>query len=113
MLRSGATAIEKEIDIRAVADPEIESRLPGGRQLALLGRAGGRINTPDSSAAEAVAAELGQQAATDAAAVATAFEGLNRIVDGVGLPVGRASMRDNADIIEMLGLDKFPHANHS
>ena len=112
MLRWSAESTGREVDLAAVSDPSVRSRLPAGEALVAVGRLGSTITEPDATAVELVAAELGGEAAADAAAVASAFEGLNRIVDGVGLPVGRASKRDNADIIESLGLEAFPHASH-
>jgi hypothetical protein len=112
MLRSSAETTGRDVEIVAISDPNIDPLLDGGRALASLGRLGSTITTPDTSGADAVAAELGEQAAADAAAIAAAFEGLNRIVDGVGLPVGRAARRDLADIIDALGLNAFPHSSH-
>lgn len=112
MLRWSAESTRREVDLAAVRHPDVDSRLEAGEALAAVGRLGSIITTPDANAVGLVAVELGTQAAADAAAVAAAFEGLNRIVDGVGLPVSRASRRDDADIIEALGLDSFPHASH-
>lgn len=112
MLRWSAETTGREVDITAISHPDVEPRIEGGSALASLGRVGARVTEPDSTAADRVAAELGAQAASDAAAAAAAFEGLNRIVDGVGLPVGRASRRDDADLIQALGLHRFPHADH-
>ena len=112
MLRWSAETTGREVELTAVSDPHVESRLEGGRALAAVGRLGATITAPDASAVELVAADLGSGAAADAAAVAAAFEGLNRIVDGVGLPVNRARKRDDAELIEALGLDSFPHASH-
>ena len=112
MLRWSAETTGREVELTAVSDPDVESRLEGGRALAGVGRLGATITVPDASAVELVAADLGSEAAADAAAVAAAFEGLNRIVDGVGLPVSRARRRDDAELITRLGLDRFPHASH-
>jgi hypothetical protein len=112
MLRWSAETTGRSVDIVAVADPAVDPLLDGGRPLAALGRLGSTITEPDSSATAQVAAELGAQAAADAAAVAAAFEGLNRIVDGVGLPIGRAARRDLTEMIDALGLSSFPHASH-
>jgi hypothetical protein len=112
MLRWSAETTGREVDIAAISDPAVDSLLEGGRALAALGRLGSSITEPDASAAEAVAAELGARAASDAAAVAAAFEGLNRVVDGVGLPVSRAARRNDAELIGQLELDAFPHASH-
>ena len=112
MLRWSAESTGRRVDISAVADPTVDPLIEGGKELASLGRLGATITEPDPSAVEQVADRIGKQAAVDAAAVAAAFEGLNRIVDGVGLPVSRASRRDHGDIIDTLGLDVFPHATH-
>ena len=112
MLRWSAESTGREVDITAVSDPTVDPLIEGGIELAAVGRLGASITEPDPSAVEMVAGELGATAAADAAAVAAAFEGLNRIVDGVGLPVSRASRRDHGDIIDALRLDTFPHASH-
>lgn len=112
MLRWSAETTGRTVDLAAVSDPSIDPKLEGGTALVAVGRLGATITTPDAGAVELVATELGREAAADAAAVAAAFEGLNRIVDGVGLPVSRARKRDDADLIESLGLDSFPHASH-
>lgn len=112
MLRWSAESTGRSVDLAAVGDAHVDPLLAGGTALAAVGRLGAVLTTPDSSAVEMVAGQLGNQAASDAAAVAAAFEGLNRIVDGVGLPVSRASKRDDADIIALLALDRFPHASH-
>jgi hypothetical protein len=61
---------------------------------------------------DTVAKTLGRSAAVDAAAVAGAFEFYNRVVDAAGLPVGKAARRELADVIDLLELDRFPHAAH-
>lgn len=112
MLRWSAETTGRDVDLAAVSDPSVDSRLTAGEALVAVGRLGATITTPDSSAVALVAGHLGNEAASDAAAVAAAFEGLNRVVDGVGLPVSRAGKRDEADLIEALGLGSFPHASH-
>lgn len=112
MLRWSSEATGRPVDIRAVADQTVVSGLEGGDELSGLARTASQIVTPDTTAVCAVADALGDQAASDATAVAAAFEGLNRIVDGTGLPIGRAARRDQADIIDLLGLSAFPHAGH-
>lgn len=112
MLSWSAETTGRAVDLAAVNDPNVDPLLAAGDALAAVGRLGATITTPDASAVGRVADQLGDQAAADAAAVAAAFEGLNRIVDGVGLPVSRARRRDDADLIEALGLGSFPHASH-
>ncbi len=71
-----------------------------------------RSAASNGSAVAAVAAVLGPQPALKAACVAGAFEIYNRVVDATGLPTGPAMRRDLASIIDVLGLDGFPHAGH-
>lgn len=61
---------------------------------------------------DAVAAALGEGAALDAAAVAANFEIMNRVVDAVGLPIGPRRREERRHLIELLGLDRLPHAGH-
>ena len=83
MLRWSAQTTGREVELAAVGDPNVDSLLEGGRALATLGRLGSTITAPDPGALELVADQLGPEAAADAAAVAAAFEGLNRIVDAM------------------------------
>jgi len=109
MLRWSAENTERQVDLRAIADPTIDAGLPGSMPLARLARESlGRV--PDPAPTLAVADAIGARAAVDAAAVAAAFELFNRVVDGTGLPVGTASRRNQAEDIEVLGLGRFPHA---
>jgi hypothetical protein len=85
--------------------------VPGGRELAALGRAA-IGNLVDRTPVDAVAARLGSSSSLDAAAVAANFEIMNRVVDAVGLPIGRHQRESQRDLIELLGLSAFPHAGH-
>ncbi len=109
MLRWSAETTGRPIDVRAVAEPGVDPRVPGGRELVALARAAVTI-AADGRALERLAEVLGEPAAVDAACVAAAFEGFNRIVDATGLPMTRARRAELAEVIEVLGLDRFPHA---
>ena len=107
MLRWSGIETNTPIDLAGIVDQRVEVGVRGGRQLVALARsAASRL--PDPAAARAVAGVLGPQAASDA--VAGAFEFYNRVVDGTGLPVGRAAREQLADVIGLLGLDRMPHA---
>lgn len=92
---------------RLVGDGDVG--VAGGPELVVLGRASVRRD-PDPGPAAAVASVLGEEAAVAACAVAAAFELLNRAVDAVGLPVGRAARERAAGTIAALGMESFPHA---
>lgn len=111
MLSWSAQETGREVDLVGIVDPRIDPGVPGGRELVALGRAG-RSNAVDRSLLEALADAIGAAAAFDAAAVAANFEIMNRVVDAVGLPIGRKRREDAADLIATLGLDTFPHAAH-
>lgn len=97
------------MDLAGIADSRVDPLLPGGRELVALGRAA-RQDAVDRRFLDAVAGVIGASAAFDAAAVAANFEIMNRVVDAVGLPIGRKRREDDAALIELLGLDVFPHA---
>jgi len=110
MLSWSAQETSRQVDLRPIAGGDGEPGLPGGRELVELGRAV-RGNGDGAHLYEALAAKIGREAATDAAAVAANFEIMNRVVDAVGLPVGTHRRQQAAPIIEALGLNRFPHAS--
>ncbi len=99
------------VDLGGIVDSAVDPLLPGGRQLVGLARCITN-RAPDRGAFDAVAGVLGPEAAVDAAAVAANFQVMNRVVDATGLPVGRRRREDNAELIAVLGLDRFAHARH-
>lgn len=111
MLSWSAEQTGRTVDVRAVADPTVDPLVPGGRFLTAVARAGAGVETSPVPVA-ALGHEIGGAAAVDVAAVTAAFESFNRVVDGTGLPVGRARVQALADVIEELGLGGFPHADH-
>jgi hypothetical protein len=110
MLRWSAQETGRKVDLSALISPGAPTGIAGGTELAALGRAAVG-NAVDAMPTAAVAATLGEVPAVRAAAVAGAFELYNRIVDGTGLPVPSARRETHADIIAMLGLDRFPHSD--
>lgn len=112
MLRWSAETTGRRIELTSIVDPTVDPGIDGGAALAEMARSVPDLHHPDPGPVARAVEDLGGRAATDAAAVASAFEGLNRIVDGVGLPIGRAARRDQADLIDILGLSSFPHASH-
>ena len=112
MLSWSAETTGREVNIEAVADASVDSGIEGGPALRDIALAAAG-NETDSSSVEDAAAALGPEAAVDAAAVAAGFEVLNRIVDAVGLPVGKGEQKRMAQVIDLLGLDDMPHATHT
>lgn len=111
MLSWSALKTGRDIEVAAIASTEHEPLLPAGRELIALGHASVGM-TPDASSTKAVAAALGHDAAVKAASVAGAFEIFNRVVDAIGLPVRRAWRERMQQTIDVLDLERFPHAAH-
>ncbi len=112
MLSWSASETGRNLDPRGLVDASVDP-LPGagGDALAALGRAVVE-RAPNSSHAKRLAESTGPLGAVQAAGVAANFEIMNRVVDAVGLPLGRGNRRQLADEIALLGTDRFPHAEH-
>lgn len=63
-----------------------------------------------SAARDKIVATMGLESLVDAAAVAGAFQGLDRIANGTGIPIEKAKARMTKDLREELGLNKFSTA---
>lgn len=112
MLSWSASETSRYVEFRGLVDASVDP-LPGhaGRALVAVGRAVVE-REPNPVHAERLAEEVGALGAVQAAGVAANFEIMNRVVDAVGLPLGRGNRRLMADEITLLGTDRFPHAQH-
>ena len=109
MLSWSIEATNQRIKLRPIAEGKGDPLLPGGTEL--IGYVNATLDRSGVAAArEAVVDALGPAAAVDAAAVTGNFEMMNRIADGVGMPVGPGTRTSMAATIQELGLDRFPHA---
>ena len=98
-----------EINLLAIAQPTVDPLVPGGSEL--LAYVDATLSgTSIGQARSAVAAAISPAGAVDAAAVTGNFEMMNRIADGVGMPVGGGTRQRMKQIITDLQLDRFPHA---
>jgi len=109
MLSWSVAETDQEVDLLPVAAGAGDPRLPGGTELiayvnAVLSGEG------VAAARDAVAAALGDAATIDAASIIGNFEMMNRIADGVGMPIGAGTRKRMAAVIELLSLDQYPHA---
>jgi hypothetical protein len=109
MLSWSIEETEAVVDLRPIATGTGDPLIPGGSELIAYVDATLRSGNIAVTRA-AVVDTLGPDAAATAASVIGNFEMMNRIADGVGMPVGPGSRRAMAAIIEQLGLDSFPHA---
>jgi len=111
MLSWSAETTNRTVDLEAIASDDVSPGLPGGEELlaftsATVSREPDRIVTTRDT----LVAAVGPAAMVDAAAVIGNFEMMNRIADGVGMPVGRGTRTRMEPMITSLGLDRFPHA---
>lgn len=114
MLSWSAETTNRAVNLEAIASDDGSPGLPGGGELlafttATVSREPARIATTR----DALVAVLGPEAMVEAAAVIGNFEMMNRIADGVGMPVGGGTRRRMEPLITSLGLDRFPHARPS
>ena len=109
MLSWSIEATSGTVELRAITDRTLDPLIPGGNELlAFVDAALSVVDVTDARAR--LEASLGQEATVDASAVVGNFEMMNRIADGVGMPVGGGTRRRMAAVIADLGLDRFPHA---
>lgn len=98
-----------QVELKAITDPALDPLIPGGKEL--LGYVDAVLGDGDIAGSRAsVISAMGQSAAVDAAAVIGNFEMMNRIADGVGMPVGAGTRKQQSQLIRDLRLDRFPHA---
>ena len=110
MLSWSATETGRSVNLAAIIDTSGDIGIAGGAELAQVGLSVAH-EEPDGTAVESVARALSPRGAMKAAAVAGAFEILNRIVDATGLPVSRRHVEALAEIVDGLSLASFPHAS--
>jgi hypothetical protein len=110
MLSSSAIAHNYDLDIAAIADPSLETGIPGGTQLLQFVDALFAGDSDDLERAQAsIISALGAESLVDAAAVFGNFEMMNRVAEGSGIPVSSQAverMRDAIDELGMIGLQK-------
>lgn len=110
MLSSSAIAHNYDLDIAAIADPNLETGIPGGTQLLHFVDALFAGDSDDLERAQAsIISALGAESLVDAAAVFGNFEMMNRVAEGSGIPVSSQAverMRDTIDDLGMIGLQK-------
>jgi hypothetical protein len=112
MLSWSSEINQMPVDVRAITDPAVDPLIPGGVALLRLVDAVLARSTDDIEAAgDAVRSEVGEAGLVDAAAVIGNFQMMNRVADGTGMPTGRGSRVRHAELIELLGLDRFDHAD--
>ena len=109
MLSWSIQETNQRINLLPIADGSGDTLLTGGSEL--IGFVTATLSGNEIAAARAAVVDaLGTAAAADAAAVIGNFEMMNRIADGVGMPVGPGTRSRMAGIIQELGLDRYPHA---
>ena len=102
------------VNPEALVRPEMESGVPGGKELLAFSDA---VIGPDRKALDdaraGLAAELGSAAVPAAAAVAANFTKDDRIANGCGIAVDPMVMKLTEDIREKLGLNDFRSAENT
>ena len=98
------------VDVRAVTDPTVDPLIPGGVALLRYADAVVAQSTEEiRTTGETLGGDLGPAGLVDAAAVVGNFQMMNRVADGTGIPVDRGMRIRNAELIELLDLDRLDH----
>ncbi|MEM7272625.1 MAG: hypothetical protein AAF547_06045 [Actinomycetota bacterium] len=101
MLRESANAQGQPVDVVAITNPMLDPLTPNGRELSAFVDAVVLLDGDELPIArQALHAVAGPGAVTRASAVCASFEGTNRVVDAVGVPVNKRYY----DIGEELGV---------
>jgi hypothetical protein len=111
LLRESGKSQGRSYDLRAVTGERARSGVPHGEVLTAFAEAavGGDADRI-SEARAAVDAEMGAEAAVDAACVVGNFERMVRIADATGIPLDKPVAIFSADMREELGIDAFAAA---
>jgi len=111
MLRASIEAIGAEVDVRAIADPSVDSLVDGGALLlGFVDAVSAGEQRVRGTAAAALAAGLGDAALVDAAGAIGTFAMMNRIADATGMPVGKGSLLRSEEFRALTGVDRFRHS---
>jgi hypothetical protein len=90
MLRESATAQGQEVNVLAITQPMLDPLIPFGRELSAFVDAIVMLDFDELPIARRRLFEVaGPGAVTRAAAVCAGFEGTNRVVDAIGVPVNK------------------------
>ena len=96
------------MDVRALADPAVESGVANGRALLeFASAAAGRDEAELARSREALRAETGDAGVADASAVAANFERMVRIADAIGIELGHWMESFTEDVRADLALDRL------
>ena len=96
------------MNVRALADPAVESGVANGRALLEFASAvAGRDDAQLARTREALRAEMGDAGVADAAAVAANFERMVRIADATGIELGDWMETFTADVRADLALERL------
>ena len=104
------------MNVRALADPAVESGVPHGRALLEFASAAAGVAAGTAAGAgaaqlvrtrEALRSEMGDAGVADAAAVASNFERMVRIADAIGIELGDWMESFTADVRADLALERL------
>ena len=103
-----------KVDLRAVADPALESGVPqGAALLAFADAVVGRDVLALDAARRILRDELGAAALVQVAAIAANFSMNDRAANAVGIVLEPMFVRDSADYRAELGINAYPSARNT
>ena len=111
LLRASGEQENADYDLAAVTDRSRDSGVPHGELLTCLAEqtAGSAWSDLKKTLAEAIQV-IGEQQATDALVVASAFNGITRVADATGIPLDENTADTTAAMRDAVGLDAYQYA---
>ncbi len=114
MLRASAAQQNFEVDLRAVTNPLISSKLPHGEEL--IAFADAVLGTDEDELAatrRALHDAMGAAALVQVAAIAGNFSMNDRAANAIGIVMESMFFADSAAFRSELGIDRFPSARNA
>jgi hypothetical protein len=116
MLRESATLTGTSVNLEGISDPSC-TRIDDVPHSAALLRFCDTFLGDDAgafaAARESLAAEMGVAAMVDVAGIASNFQRMDRIADGIGIPSDDPMALMQQEFVDQLGLQEFPSARNT
>ena len=114
LLRASGEKEAADYDLTAITDRSKDSGVVHGELLTTLAEqiAGSAWQALRKTRASAIEA-MGEQAATDALVVASAFNGITRVADATGIPLDENTEQTTVGMRDLVGLDAFQYSEKS
>ncbi len=110
MLRASVEANGETVDLNAIVDGSVASRIEHGAELTAFAEALVTHSDELPAARQAIVDAMGEGALVDAAGTVANFQRQVRIADGIGIPIDEDIAAATGEIRSQLGLERYGSA---